>query len=129
MLQQPRTNDVKMRRAFSAATRTFVLAALMLVAGCSRFGNSMLEFSPASFPDCKGPNIIVHVDWDATSRTKQNISIQVYKPGKSPTVWYMGPPKGQRDTGKWMADGSTMRLIDSKGKLLAMRTLETTLCN
>lgn len=112
-----------------AASRVFVFAALVLVAGCTRFGNSMLEFSPTSFPDCKGPNIVVHVSWDATSKTKQNISIQVYKPGKGPTVWYVGAPKGQLDTGKWMADGSTMRLIDSKGNLLAMRTLVTTPCD
>ena len=120
--------DVRKRRLLSAATRTLVLAAVMLAAGCSRFGNSMLQFTPESFSDCKGPNIVVHVSWDATSKTKRNVSIEVYKPGKAPTVWYMGPPKGQRDTGEWMADGSTVRLIDAKGKLLAMRTLTTTPC-
>lgn len=128
-MQQPKTNDVRRHRALLVATRTVFLCALMLAAGCSRFGNSMLQFSPESFPDCKGPNIVVQVSWNATSKTKQNVRIQVYKPGKSPTVWYMGPPKGQRKTGKWMADGSTMRLISAKGKLLAMRTLETTPCD
>ncbi len=106
-----------------------VVAAILLAAGCSRAGNSMLQFSPASFPECKGPNIVVRVSWDATKKTKKDIRIQVYKPGKTPNIWYMGPPKGQRDTGAWMADGSTMRLLDAKGRLLAMRTLETTPCN
>ncbi|MEO9090904.1 MAG: hypothetical protein ABI247_11300 [Rhodanobacter sp.] len=128
MLQKPTTNDVKSRRAFFAAMRTLALVVVMLVAGCSRFGDDMLQFNPTSFPDCKGPNIVVQVTWDATGKTKQNVTIQVYKPGNSPTVWYVGAPKGHHDTGEWMADGSTMRLIDSNNKLLAMRTLETTPC-
>ena len=129
MLRKPGTNEVKWRRVLAMATRAFLLAAVTLVAACSRFGNSMLEFSPASFSECKGPNVVVHVSWDATGKTKQNVSLDVYKPGKLPTVWYKGAPKGQVDTGEWMADGSTMRLIDADGDVLAMRTLVTTPCD
>lgn len=128
MSLQPGSNDVKSRRACPAAMRTLGFAAVLLLAGCSRFGSPALQFSPAMFPDCEDPNIVVHVSWDATGVTTESITIQVYKPGHAPTVWYKGPPKGQRDTGKWMADGSTMRLLDSQGRLLAMRTLQTTPC-
>ena len=120
---------MKDHRVYSLTFGVLVVVAILLAAGCSRVGNSMLQFSPASFPECKGPNIVVRVNWDATRKTKENIRIQVYKPGNAPKVWYMGPPKGQRDTDKWMADGSTMRLIDAKERVLAMRTMETTRCN
>lgn len=120
---------MKGHRACSLTFSVLIVVAILLAAGCSRAGNSMLEFSPASFPECKGPNIVVRVSWDATEKTRKNVRIQVYKPGKTPNTWYMGPPKGQRDTDQWMADGSTMRLLDAKGRLLAMRTMETTPCN
>jgi hypothetical protein len=128
VLQQPKANNVKHHRTLSLTLRSTVLAGVLLAAGCSRFGNSMLEFTPASFPDCKGPNIVVHVRWNASGKTKDKVTILVYKPGHAPVIWMSAAPKGQGDTGKWMSDGSTMRLIDAKGRLLAMRTLTTTLC-
>jgi hypothetical protein len=129
-LQQPETIDVRKRYAFSLTLRILVVTATFLAAGCSRFGNPMLQFSPASFPECKGPDIVVHVSWNATGKTKGPVNILVYKPGHAPTVWTSSAtPKGQQDTGAWMSDGSTMRLVDAKGRLLAMRTLVTTPCD
>lgn len=128
-LKQTWTNDVKRHNAFLVAWRTLLLAAIVLAVGCSRFGNAMLQFSPASFSDCKGPNIVVHVSWDAMRKTKGPVTILVYKPGRPPVVWMPNvAPAGAHDTGEWMSDGSTMRLVDAKGRLLAMRTLETTAC-
>jgi hypothetical protein len=90
----------------------------------------MLQFTPASFPECKGPNIVVNARWNATGKTKDKITILVYKPGHAPAIWMSNAaPTGQSDTGEWMSDGSTMRLIDAKGRLLAMRTLVTTPCD
>jgi hypothetical protein len=129
-LQQPETNDVRERRAFSLTLRILVVAATLLAAGCSRFGNSMLQFSPSSFPECKGTNIVVHVSWNATKKTKGPVNILVYTPGHTPKVWASNAaPTGQQDTGEWMSDGSTMRLVDAKGRLLALRTLVTTPCD
>lgn len=101
---------------------------VLVLAGCARIGNSELQFTPAVFPECNGPNIVVDVAWDATAHTREPIRLMVYKPGNRPKLWYQGAPKGSLDTGKWMADGSTMELLDAQGNLLAMRTLETVPC-
>ncbi len=98
------------------------------LAGCARFGNASLTFTPSVFPECKGPNIVVDVAWDATARTKKPVRLYVYQPGWSPNLWQQAPPSGHRDTGPWMADGTTIALEDSSGRLLAMRTLETVPC-
>jgi hypothetical protein len=83
---------------------------------------------PASFPDCHGPNIVAHVRWDATSRTRRHIRIYVYKVGNPPKLWYEGAPAGEMDTGKWVADGSTFDLRDHHDQLLARRTMQSTVC-
>lgn len=101
----------------------------LLLGGCTQFGNAQLQFTPSSFPTCKGPNIVVDVSWDATSRTKQPIHLMVNKPGGQPRLWIEAPPKGHRKTPKWMSDGTTMQLRNAHGKLLAERTLTTTACS
>lgn len=98
------------------------------LAGCARFGNASLTFTPSVFPECKGPNIVVDVAWDATARTKKPVQLLAYQPGSPPNKWQQAPPKGHRNTGMWMADGTTIVLEDSSGRLLAMRTLETVPC-
>lgn len=106
----------------------FCGVAILLLTGCAQLGNSELQFNPSIFPECQGPDIAVEVSWDATSRTREPIRLVVYKPGQRPKIWYEGPPKGHQQTGKWMADGSTIRLMDAHNKLLAERTLETIPC-
>lgn len=99
---------------------------LALLAGCSR--HASLVLTPASFPECKGPNIVAHIRWDARGKTHDPVKLYVYKIGNPPILWYQGPPKGEQDTGKWFADGSTVLLVDSKGHTLARRTEESTPC-
>lgn len=109
--------------------RSALLVTVVTAAGCAQLGNSMLEFSPASFSDCEITNIVVNVRWDATSKTDEPVTLLVYKPGKKPVAWMADlAPKGEADTGKWMSDGSTMRLVDAHGRVLAMRTMQTTAC-
>jgi hypothetical protein len=90
--------------------------------------HAFLELTPTSFPACQGPNIVAHVRWDATSSTRSSIKIFVHKAGNTPKLWFSGAPAGEADTGKWIADGSTLELTDDKGRLLARRTMETTPC-
>lgn len=119
-----------MNHTLRLVSQSVLLVAALLATGCSRVGNSMLEFSPAVFSECEGVNIVAHVRWDATSKTHEPVTLLVYKLGKKPTVWMRNvDPKGAEDTGKWMTDGSTMRLVDAKGRLLAMRTMQTTECD
>lgn len=105
------------------------LACLVPLAGCSHFGNGMLQITPAVFSDCRGTNIVVHVKWDATSAVKSGgVQLFVYKPGRQPELWMQVPARGEADTGQWASDGWTITLVDDRGKLLAMRTLQSTVC-
>lgn len=90
--------------------------------------HASLELTPASFPVCQGPNVRVHVRWNAASSTHKSIKIFVHGAGNAPKLWFSGAPLGETVTGKWMADGSTLDLTDHNGKLLARRTMVTTLC-
>lgn len=106
-----------------------VLVCLPALGGCSHFGNDMLQITPATFSDCQGANIVVHVKWDATSVVKSGgVQLFVYKPGRQPELWAQAPAKGEADTGQWAADGMTVTLVDDRGKLLATRTLQSTAC-
>lgn len=90
--------------------------------------HASLELTPTSFPVCHGPDIVAHVRWDARSSTRSSIKMFVHKPGNAPKLWFSGAPVGEADTGKWIADGSTLELTDHKGRILARRTMETTRC-
>lgn len=101
---------------------------LLVFAGCSAFGGSDLEFTPAKLPSCKGPLIVVHVRWDFEAETRKPVRIYVSSPGGAPKLWNMSAPKGEANTGRWMHDGSTITVRSSKGRLLGIRTLEATPC-
>jgi len=106
-----------------------LMALSLAIAGCSRFGNSMLEIAPTVFSECRGVNISVHVAWDATSVVKRGtVQLFVHKPGHLPTLWRQGPPKGEADTGEWASDGWTITLVDDDHNVLSTRTLQTTPC-
>lgn len=106
-----------------------VFAVASVLAGCSHFGNDMLEITPAVFSECQGPDIVVHVGWNATRAVKRGgVGLIVYKPGQRPVLWKHGKPKGEADTGKWASDGLTAVLVRDNGRLLATRTLESTPC-
>lgn len=106
-----------------------LLMCLPALAGCSHFGNDMLQITPATFSDCQGANIVVHVKWDATSVVKSGgVRLFVYKAGRQPALWVQASAKGEADTGLWASDGWTVTLVDDHGKLLATRTLQSTAC-
>lgn len=116
------------RRRGGAWLAPLVVVALAL-AGCSHFGNDMLEISPAVYPECRDPDIAVRVQWDATAVVKGGgVQLFVYKPGVQPKLWIQAPAKGEAETGQWASDGWTVILLDDRGKLLATRTLQTTAC-
>ena len=122
-------------RTDSRIVKTGVLRPLLLVAlslaipGCSRFGNGMLEITPAVFSECQGVNISVHVAWDATSVVEHGtVKLFVHKPGHLPVLWRQSPPKGEADTGEWASDGWTITLVDDDHDVLSTRTLQTTPC-
>jgi len=100
----------------------------LMLAGCYAFGSSALEFTPSKLPSCKGPLISVHVRWDFAAVTRGPVHIYVSSPGGTPKLWSIAKPEGEMDTGRWMHDGSTIIVRSSKGKLLGLRTLETTTC-
>lgn len=110
----------------------FALGSLCLgafvLAGCSAFGSSELEFDPAKLPACKGPLIVVHLRWNFQAETGKPVRIYVSSPGEVPKLWSVTGPKGDANTGRWMHDGSTITVRNSKGRLLGIRTLETTSC-
>lgn len=103
------------------------IVAVSLLAGCGR--GARFDVTPASFPECRGPNIVAHVSWDAQSVTTDPVRIYIYKVGNPKVLWYQGSPKGDKDTGKWIADGSTLVLETSNGRVLGRHTIETTPCN
>jgi hypothetical protein len=105
-----------------------IVASIFMYGVSAANRRASLELTPASFPMCQGPNIVAHVRWDARSSTNKPIKIFVHKAGNPPKLWYGGAPAGEADTGKWIADGSTLELTDHKGRLLARRTMETTPC-
>ena len=105
-----------------------VITSIFLFGVTAAGRHASLELTPTSFPMCQGPNIVAHVRWDATSSTRRSIKIFVHKTGNAPKLWFVGAPVGETDTGKWIADGSTLELTDHKGRLLARRTMETTPC-
>lgn len=97
--------------------------------GCSRFGDSALEITPAVFSECQGTDIVVHVAWDATRFADgKEVKLFVYKPGQLPKLWMVTAPKGSADTGQWASDGWTVTLENAKGRVIGMRTLQTTAC-
>lgn len=111
-----------------AFVRLACLLAVLALAGCSAFGSSELEFTPAKLPTCKGPLIAVHVRWNFEAQTNERVRIYISSPGGPPKVWNVAAPKGEASTGRWMHDGSTITVRSSKGKLLGVRTLETAPC-
>lgn len=102
---------------------------IVTLSACSHVGNDRLEISPAVFSECNGPNTVVRVTWDATPLTTKPIDLFVHKPGQRPILWRQDAPKGAADTGHWASDGWTVTLVDSHGRLLATRTLESRPCN
>lgn len=103
---------------------------LAMLAGWAYFARrASLDITPTVFSECKGPNVVVHVKWDASSVTKKPVYLLVHKPGQAPSVWLMAAPKGEADTGKWASDGWTVALADSRHRRLAKRTLETVPCD
>jgi len=88
----------------------------------------VFEVTPASFPECEGPNIVAHVAWDASRVAKDHVLIFTYKMGNRPKLWSASPVKGEADTGKWVADGSTVELVDDQNRVLAKRTMQSTPC-
>lgn len=117
-----------MRFLFRAFLRYACVAIMLALAGCGRFGSSALVFAPATLPACKGPLISVHVRWNAEAETSGPVSIYVSSPEEPRKLWLIAAPKGERNTGRWMHDGSTLTLRNAKGRVLAVRTLETASC-
>lgn len=106
-----------------------LLAAALAVAGCARFGDATLEITPTAFSECQGDDIVVHVAWDASRLARgKNVRLFVYKPGQLPKLWMAAAPKGAADTGQWASDGWTVMMKDAKGRVIGMRTLQTTAC-
>ncbi len=104
------------------------VAILLALPGCGRFGSSALVFVPPKLPACEGPLTSVHVRWNVEAQTSSPISIYVSSPEEPRKLWLIAAPKGEKDTGRWMHDGSTLTLRNAKGRVLAVRTLETASC-
>lgn len=108
---------------------TVAMTLVAMISACSHVGNDRLEISPKVFSECGGPNTVVRVTWDATPLTTKPVDLFVHKPGQRPTLWRQDAPKGAADTGHWASDGWTVTLVDSSGRLLATRTLESRPCD
>lgn len=129
MPMSPLTAEHGYRRMRRTRQVLLALTCLPVLAGCSHFGNDMLQITPATFSDCQGADIVVLVKWDATSVVRSGgVQLFVYKPGRQPVLWAQAPAKGEADTGQWASDGWTVTLVDDRGKLLATRTLQSTAC-
>jgi hypothetical protein len=116
------------RHAFRVFERSICAAAVLGLAGCTQFSSSALEFTPAALPACEASLIAVHVRWDFHAVTREQVSLYISSPGGTSKLWVTAAPKGETNTGRWMHDGSTVTVRNSKGKLLGIRTLETTSC-
>ena len=104
------------------------VAAGLVLAGCAKFGGPSLVFVPAKLPTCQGPLISVRVRWNVEADTSGPIRIYVSSPGEPRKLWIVAATKGEKETGRWMHDGSTATLTNRKGRVLAVRTLETESC-
>lgn len=124
MLRPDRIGNRHARRLLVAFT-----LAVTACGGCARFGDDMLQITPESFSACQGTNTVVHVKWDASSVVKNGgVRLWVYKPGNTRVLWMQAGAKGEAATGRWASDGWTVKLVSDKGRLLGMRTLQTTAC-
>ncbi|WP_158883184.1 hypothetical protein [Rhodanobacter sp. L36] len=117
---------------WGAQRRMLVAIMAMLVLGLLSghwiFFGSSLEITPENFSECNGGNTVVHVTWEVGRRYSRPISIYVNNLGSTPQLWYTGDSKGVQDTGEWMRDGTSLILMDAKGREITKRTLESTDC-
>jgi hypothetical protein len=115
------------RTAATTAIRWCGWLVVLAVCGCSR---SRIELNPAVMPGCAlGHGQVVTVSWDASRTGAKQVSVLVRRPGGGhERPWVRGAVKGQRRTGRWVTDGLTFVMRDQRGKILALKTVETARC-
>ena len=125
---RPQTTTKGMRSILRILPTWACAVAALVLAGCAKFGGSALVFVPAKLPSCQGPLISVRVRWNVEADTSGPVRIYVSSPGESRKLWIVAATRGEQETGRWMHDGSTITLTNLKGRVLAVRTLETESC-
>ena len=100
----------------------------ILLAGCQGERYDVdLAMTPSSAGACELP-VAVEVQWDVSRLGLDEAKLEFGSLGSTPQLWYAGPSRGSRKTGRWMDDGSTVTLKSKDGVVLAKRTFTTTVC-
>jgi hypothetical protein len=88
-----------------------------------------LSVTPSTFPACGQGDIVVHVKWDMRGTASGHyVLLEGRQLGLLPRIFAPGTLAGEIDTGRWVNDGTTIIVTDEKGRVLAMRTIESTEC-
>lgn len=87
--------------------------------------------TPVSIRVCEHPDLrmSVNVTWNAQGARAKTVVIWVNDGTSGPKRWFYGNPSDHAETGNWIADNTTLRMMDGDtGRLLAMRRLHVTQC-
>lgn len=94
--------------------------------------NGMLTVSPGAIDRCADADgvIAVKVEWNATAANTDGVSLYLSNPGEEEKLWSTTGAQGNGMTGKWMRNGSVVRLVNGHGgEELASLTLKDVPCH
>ena len=103
------------------------VALLVLLTGCTRSSEVILELTPSVVSECLTP-VATRVRWDVSPLGLQWARLEVNNLGAPRKLWMAGPQKGEAESGAWAHDGYTVTLMSNNGVVLARRTLITEPC-
>lgn len=94
-------------------------------------GGTTFRVTPTSIRLCEHPDLrmSVNVIWDGKPAGAKTVSIWVDDGHSGPKKWFYGGPTGHGETGNWIGDNTTLRMIDGEnGRVLGMRRVHVTQC-
>jgi hypothetical protein len=77
----------------------------------------VFELSPAILRVCEHPDHLMatKVSWDVGATGAQAVNIWVGDARERGRLWIQGLPHGAAETGPWIGNGSTLRLVGAEG--------------
>ena len=89
------------------------------------------KVSPVSIRSCDHPGLRMQaqVGWNALPEGASSVVIWVDDSKSPPKRWFYGGADGHAQTGNWIVDNTTLRMLDgATGKVLAVRHIHVTQC-
>ena len=92
---------------------------------------NMLTVRPGGIDRCTDQDgvISVEVEWNATSAGTEGVHVYLQNPNEEAKLWSSAGAVSKGNTGEWLRDGSTVRLVNADGNQdLASITLKDVPC-